>query len=110
MIEGLKKVITFIALPAVLFNAFSHLRVEGKLAFLALTVFAACGFMGAIGYLFSRLFRLPRPSTAFLFQGFEAGMLGYGLFIALFGQDRVNFFATADLGQVIFVLPSLWPS
>lgn len=103
MIEGLKKVITFIALPAVLFNAFSHLRVEGKLAGLALSVFAACGLMGALGYLFSRLFRLPRPSTVFLFQGFEAGMLGYGLFIALYGQNRVNFFATADLGQVVFV-------
>ena len=103
MIEGLKKVITFIALPAVLFNAFSHLTVEGKLAILALSVFAACALMGAIGYLFSRLFRLHRPSTVFLFQGFEAGMLGYGLFIALFGQNRLHFFATADLGQVVFV-------
>jgi predicted permease len=107
MVEGLKKVITFIALPAVLFNAFAVLRVEGKLAILAVTVFAACGFMGALGYLFSRLFRLPRPSTVFLFQGFEAGMLGYGLFIALYGQNRVNFFATADLGQVVFVFTVL---
>lgn len=107
MIEGLKKVITFIALPAVLFNAFSHLKVEGKLALLALSVFAACGLMGILGYLFSRLFRLPRPSTVFLFQGFEAGMLGYGLYIALYGQNRVNFFATADLGQVVFVFTVL---
>ena len=34
-------------------------------------------------------------------------MLGYGLFIALFGADAVRYFATADLGQVVFVFTAL---
>ena len=107
MIEGLKRIVASIALPAVLFGAFSRVDVDGKLGLLALGIFLACGIMGLIGQLVSRATRLPDPATRFLFQGFEAGMLGYGLFIALFGRESVSFFATADLGQVVFVFTAL---
>jgi len=107
MVEGLKRIVASIALPAVLFGAFSRVDVDGKLGLLALGIFLACGVMGVIGQLVSRATRLPDPATRFLFQGFEAGMLGYGLFIALFGRESVSFFATADLGQVVFVFTAL---
>jgi len=107
MIEGLKKIIASIALPALLFSAFSQVHVDGKLGLLALGIYAACGVMGLIGHVASRIVRLPSPSSVFLFQGFEAGMLGYGLFIALFGQSALSSFATADLGQVLFVFTAL---
>ena len=107
MIEGLKKIVAFIALPALLFGAFSRVHVDGNLGLLAIGVYAACGVMGLIGHLVGRMARLPRPSTVFLFQGFEAGMLGYGLFVALFGQSALSSFATADLGQVLFVFTAL---
>lgn len=107
MVEGLKRIVASIALPAVLFGAFSRVEVDGKLGLLALGIFAACALMGLIGQLLTRPARLPEPATRFLFQGFEAGMLGYGLFIALFGRESVSFFATADLGQVVFVFTAL---
>lgn len=107
MIAGLKKIVASIALPALLFGAFSRIHVDGSLGVLALGIYAACGLMGFLGYLITRISRLPSPSTVFLFQGFEAGMLGYGLFIALFGQASLRFFATADLGQVVFVFTAL---
>ena len=107
IVEGLKRIVASIALPAVLFSAFSRVDVDGKLGLLALGIFAACGVMGLIAQFVSRVTRLPDPATRFLFQGFEAGMLGYGLFIALFGRESVSFFATADLGQVVFVFTAL---
>ena len=107
MIEGLKRIVASIALPALLFGAFSRVQVGSSLALLALGIFAACGLMGLIGSQVVRIARLPSPSTVFLFQGFEAGMLGYGLFVALFGQSALSSFATADLGQVLFVFTVL---
>ena len=107
MVEGLKRIVASVALPAVVFGAFSRVQVDGNLFVLALVIYAACGLMGLLGSLTARIAHLPAPSTTFLFQGFEAGMLGYGLFIALFGQSSLSFFATADLGQVVFVFTAL---
>ena len=107
MIEGLKRIVASIALPAVLFGAFSRVHVDAGLLILAVSVYAACAVMGVIGRMVERRAQLPGPSTTFLFQGFEAGMLGYGLFIAFFGQSSLSFFATADLGQVLFVFTAL---
>jgi predicted permease len=42
-----------------------------------------------------------------LFQGFEAGMLGYALFASLYGAESIGAFATADLGQVVYVFTVL---
>jgi predicted permease len=105
--EGVKKLIASVTLPAVLFGAFARVRVDYSLFALALVIFASCAVLGLIGSLFARVARMPRPSTTFLFQGFEAGMLGYALFASLFGTAELSAFATADLGQVVFVFTAL---
>ena len=107
MVGGLKKIVASIALPALLFGAFARIHVDAGLGLLALVIYLACAVMGGIGTVVGRVARLPSPATTFLFQGFEAGMLGYGLFIALFGADSLRHFATADLGQVVFVFTAL---
>ncbi|GAB1482433.1 auxin efflux carrier [Treponema sp.] len=103
MVAGLKKIVSSVALPALLFGAFSHVKPDLAFISLALIIFASCALMGFFGSIFSRLFHLPHPATTFLFEGFEAGMLGYALFAALFGKMNISTFATADLGQVLFV-------
>lgn len=105
--DGLKKLVASVALPAVLFGAFSRVRIDGALFSLAAGIFIACAVLGLIGALVARLARLPAPSTVFLFQGFEAGMLGYALFSSLFGSTNLTSFATADLGQVVYVFTAL---
>ncbi len=107
MVTGFKKIITTISLPALLFSAFARVSTDRSLALLFLTIFLSCGLMGLASVPIAARFRLPRPSTVYLFQGFEAGMLGYTLFTGIFGRAAAAAFATADLGQVIFVFTLL---
>ena len=76
MIEGLKRIVANIALPALLFVAFSRVHLGLWLMTLAGCVFLACGAMGLAGRAVAGRVHLPLPASAFLAQGFEAGMLG----------------------------------
>jgi len=106
-VDGLKLLITTLTLPLLLFRAFLQLRPEGRNAVLALAVFAACAVMAGIGAVLTRAVRLPRPETRLLFQGFEAGMLGYAFFVALHGNEQLSSFAALDMGQVVYVFTVL---
>jgi hypothetical protein len=44
-----------------------------------------------------------------LMAGFEAGMIGYALYTAIFGAENLYRFAVVDLGQVLFVFFVLAP-
>lgn len=107
MIEGLKRIVANIALPALLFVAFSRVQVDLRLMALAGSIFLACGVMGWVGRGVARRMGLPLPASAFLSQGFEAGMLGYALFSAAYGRASLHHFAAADLGQVVYVFTVL---
>jgi hypothetical protein len=107
MIEGLKRIVSSVSLPALLFLAFSRISIEGRLGILAFTVFISCGVLALIAHIPIRLFSLPKQTTIFLFQGFEAGMLGYALFTSLYGTKALPAFASADLGQVLYVFTVL---
>ncbi|MCV2393631.1 hypothetical protein OEB99_04855 [Actinotalea sp. M2MS4P-6] len=106
-VDGLKTLITQLTLPLLLFRAFLQLAPEGRNAVLAVAVFAACAVMGVIGTVLARTMRLPRPETRLLFQGFEAGMLGYALYAALHSTDLLPAFAALDMGQVVYVFTVL---
>ncbi|NCD20473.1 MAG: hypothetical protein EOL89_10940, partial [Actinobacteria bacterium] len=106
-VDGLKLLITNVTLPLLLFRAFLQLEPDGRNAVLAAAVFASVAVMGGIGALLTRSLRLPRPETRLLFQGFEAGMLGYAFFVALHGAERLPAFAALDLGQVVYVFTAL---
>ena len=106
-VDGLKALITQLTLPVLLFRAFLQLELEGRNAALALAVFAACAVMGGIGVLVTRAAHLPSPETRLLFQGFEAGMLGYAFFAALHGTERLPALAALDMGQVVYVFTVL---
>ena len=102
-VDGLKALIINLTLPLLLLRAFLQLEPGGANAVLALAVFAACAVMGGIGAMLARVANLPKPETRLLFQGFEAGMLGYAFFAALHASDRLPAFAALDLGQVVYV-------
>lgn len=105
--DGMKKLVASVTLPVLLFSAFAGTRIEAAHLVLVAAVFLSCALMGWAGSRISRSLNLPSPAATFLFQGFEAGMLGYALFEAFFGRVELSRFATADLGQVVYVFTVL---
>lgn len=103
LIEGLRKVVVYLALPAVLFLSF--LQVELKPSFLVVffVIFFLCVLLYGLG-------RLLRPRLApnqtyfpFLTTGFEYGMLGISLFASAYGLQNIGYIAVIDLGHEIFI-------
>lgn len=107
LIEGLRRLVVSVSLPVLLFSAFSRLYLAPSFFILALVVFAACGIMGLVAGPIAKKLNLPRPASILLFQGYEAGMLGYALFSSLYGSSFIYAFATADLGHVVYVFTVL---
>lgn len=102
-IDALKKVVINLTLPFVLFDAFAS--AEYSLAAMAMPalIFVLCCAALALGSLVIRLSGSRSLLAPFLSSGFEAGMLGYALFVMLFPQVSVSQFAILDLGQTLFV-------
>jgi predicted permease len=104
---GLKRIVVTLSLPVLLFDAFFRLRPDSRNLLLVAAVFASCLLMLFVGRLSSKVFRLEGPYAPLMYEGFEAGMLGYGLFLGIAGDANLPFFAACDLGQVLFVFSVL---
>ena len=102
-VDTLKKVVINFTLPFVLVNAFATAEYTLAALLLPLTVFAVCCIALALGYGIIRLFKVQSQLAPFLATGFEAGMLGYALFVLLFPEESTSKFALLDIGQTLFV-------
>ena len=102
-VDALKKVVINLTLPFVLLNAFATAEYSVSALILPALMFGICCLALGLGFLAVRLFKIKGKLTAFLASGFEAGMLGYALFVLLFPDVRVSEFALPDIGQTLFV-------
>lgn len=102
-VDALKRVAVNLTLPFVLFDAFA--KAEYSLQALAqpVLVFVVCCAALGLGMLVIRVSGSKSRIAPFLASGFEAGMLGYALFVMLFPQVSTAKFAILDLGQTLFV-------
>lgn len=108
-VGDLKKLIVNVTLPAVLFLAFAGVNLETRHLAIVGLVFAGCALALLAGRLIGRLAGLPSPYFPTLMTGFEAGMMGYAIFGAVYGATNIFNFAVVDLGQVAFVFFVLVP-
>ena len=108
-VGDLKKLIVNITLPAVLFLAFAGVNLEGRHLAIVAVVFAACLLALLLGRLIGPPLGLRSPYFPALMTGFEAGMMGYAIFGAVYGAGQIFNFAVVDLGQVLFVFFILVP-
>ena len=102
-VDALKKVVINLTLPFVLLNAFATAEYSAAALILPALMFGICCLALGLGFLAVRIFRIQGKLTAFLASGFEAGMLGYALFVLLFPDVKVSEFALPDIGQTLFV-------
>lgn len=108
-IQELKKLIVNVTLPAVLFLAFAAVTLEPRHLAVAALVFALCTLALLAGRLLHGAAGTRSAYLPPLLTGFEAGMMGYAIFTAVYGAENVFNFAVVDLGQVIFVFFVLVP-
>lgn len=101
-VQSLKNVAVNLTLPAVLLSSFATADYTPGRLMIPLMMFCLCVGALALGFLLKRLLRIPSRLFPFFMTGFEAGMLGYGLFALLYPGDGPEF-AILDLGQVLFV-------
>ena len=97
----LKKIVLNLALPSALFLAFLRVNLEVRYLLIVASVFGACVLMLLLSG--RGPWRIPSPFFPMLMTGFEAGMLGYAIFGAVYGADNLYKFGIVDLGQVTFV-------
>lgn len=104
-LEDLKKLVVNVTLPAVLFLAFASVTLQAHLLVIPAIIFSACVGVFVLARRLSPLRYEPH-----LLTGFEAGMLGYAIFGAVYGQENIYKFGLIDLGQVVFVFFVLVPT
>lgn len=102
-IEGLRKIVINLALPAVLFISFLHVELKSSYLFIFGFTFLLCVFLFLLGQLIRKPLDIPYSYFPYLTTGFEYGMLGISLFGAAYGIEKVGYIAVADLGHEIFI-------
>ncbi len=100
----LKNIIVHVALPCILFLSFSRMELESKYVIVVVLVFAMCGVLYITGVFFRR--QMPKVFgsifTPWFMAGFEFGMIGVGLFGALWGTEKLPLFILIGLGHEFF--------
>lgn len=101
--QTLKKVVSRITLPFVIFQAFITADYGRDMAVVFLMVVALCLITFGAGFILRKKIPGTSPLLPFTVAGYEMGMLGYPLFMILAGQENMGSLAKVDLGQVLFV-------
>lgn len=107
--DDLRWLVLHLALPSALFLTFLRVELEPRYGAIAVIVFVACLLVLALGPRIGAAAGVTSPMARYLLTGFEAGMLGYAVFAAVFGQEELYRFGIVDLGQVTFVFFVLVP-
>ena len=108
-VADIKKLVVNVTLPAALFLAFSQVTIEPRYLLIVVTVFVACWLVLLLGRRLHGALRIDSPFMPSLLTGFEAGMMGYAIYGAVYGADNLWKFGIVDLGQVLFVFFVLVP-
>lgn len=103
-VNEIKNLIIQIALPFMLFLTFSKAVLEAKYIFVVVLMFLLCLIMYGLGFFLRRTAPKTFGSifTPWFLSGFEFGMIGIGLFSALFGTENLPLITLIGLGHEFF--------
>ncbi len=103
IVEGMKKIVVNIALPAVLFLSFLQVEMESSFLVVMATVFLLCVVLYGIGRLLQPMVAPQHAYFPNLMTGFELGMLGISLFGSAYGLNNLPYIAVIGLGHELFI-------
>jgi len=106
-VNDIRKIIVFITLPCLLFVVFSRIDLQKNLIVIFIIIYAICGIMVLLGKASARLLRIETPFFPLMMGGYETGMVGYAIFISIYGIENAQTLAVLDLGQLVFVWTAL---
>ncbi|HWQ97398.1 MAG TPA: AEC family transporter [Clostridia bacterium] len=109
-VDGLKSIVIKVMLPIVQFRAFLQVHIGTDMLLITLGVFLVCLIGLFVGRMSLKVFRNAANYERFLFASFEVGMLGYALYIILFGNAQIANFATVAFGQELYVFLIMVPA
>jgi predicted permease len=103
VVDGLKKIVVNIALPAVLFTSFLQVKFQPSFLIVFVVVFLLCVLLYGLGRLLKPQIAPEHDYFPFLMTGFEMGMLGISLFGSAYGLANLPFIAVIALGHELFI-------
>lgn len=101
-VAGIKNVIANIMLPAVVFNALAMVSFTGDDIKLVAGIYVVFALLLAVGFLIRPLFGNYSRFAPFLCVSCETGMLGYPLYMTLYGTEGLGTIVRVDLANILF--------
>ncbi|WP_273319813.1 AEC family transporter [Vallitalea guaymasensis] len=102
-IDGIKKIVIDMALPAVLFIAFVNIELKKEYLGLIFSIILLCSIMLCIGFLLTKIPKISNPVLPFVLCGFTFGLLGIPLYITVFGETNLPSMAIMGVGHEFFL-------
>lgn len=106
-VNDIKALLMNVCIPALMFRTFYSASFTSRAAVLVLLMFAVTLAAYGLGGAFRRIFHMKYEMSTYLCTSIEGGMLGYALYILLFGQENLYHFALLDLGNALVLFPIL---
>ncbi|WP_169824116.1 AEC family transporter [Anaerobacillus alkalidiazotrophicus] len=102
-INDFKKLVVNFTLPALLFLAFLDTEFESSYIIIVVVMFIACVLMLIVGIFYKKLLKSDNRYVSTVFTSFENGMIGYPLFVTVYGSASLYKIAVIDIGHILFV-------
>jgi Predicted permeases len=104
VIDGMKRLVTDVTLPCLLFMAFFNMTFNVQYSVICIAIFCICFVAFGVGLALKKGFNVKNKYFATIFASFETGNIGYAIFTAVFGNDNIYMIAISDLGHIIFTV------
>ena len=108
-VEGMKKLVSAVLLPALVFSSFSTMDLSLKTLLIVLCSLLLQFFSFAVGAKTTKCLGKYGKYHRFLCSSSEPGMLGYALYALLYGADRIAPMILLDAGLASFFFPFFLP-
>jgi len=102
-IGEIKKLVLNVALPCLMFLAFYNLELQVKFISIVLVVFGLCVTMFLLGKVIAKILSIRNPYFPLIMGSVETGMLGYAIFISVYGIEQIDKIAICDLGIAFYL-------
>jgi predicted permease len=102
-VEEIKKLVLNVSLPCLMFLAFYSLELQIKFVSIVAVIFVLCVCMFLLGKIIAKILSIQNPYFPLNMGGVETGMLGYAIFISVYGIQNIDKIAICDLGVAFYL-------